>query len=171
MDKSFITPAVIIYQGNFPKINLIDLDGNNKSEDSLNHIEDQFKTIVGYRWGNMHRFLQIISGGHLFVFAVYFQKTINPNKQYWCVDVWNESGGISVSNVTFPVIDKENDKIPSDIFNKIINDCCDYGNNIYKCSGCGTKMNKIAGQYFAGIYCQKCWDTKYKAIEAKETYD
>lgn len=171
MDKSFIIPAVIIYQGNFQKIKLIDLDTNSKSDESLNHIENEFKKIVEYRWGNQHRFLQIISGGHLFVFSVYFQTTKNPNKQIWNVTIWNDSGGIGVTSANFPVVDKENDTIPTDIFHKLIQDCCDYSNNIYKCSGCGNKMNKIAGQYFAGIYCQKCWDSKYKAMEVRETYD
>lgn len=41
------------------------------------------------------------------------------------------------------------------------------------CSGCGTtiKRQDRGGRYFTGIYCKSCWERKWKAIAAKETYN
>lgn len=41
------------------------------------------------------------------------------------------------------------------------------------CSCCGRKIKKeeVAGCYFAGNYCKTCWENKYQAIEAAETYE
>lgn len=43
----------------------------------------------------------------------------------------------------------------------------------YTCHGCNDliKENEIAGRYFASVFCDVCWDTKWRAIEAKETYN
>jgi hypothetical protein len=41
------------------------------------------------------------------------------------------------------------------------------------CSGCGHRIKKeeVAGHYFAGSYCKVCWENKYQAMEAAETYE
>lgn len=46
-------------------------------------------------------------------------------------------------------------------------------NGYVKCSECERLLKKeeIAGRYFAGSYCKGCWEGKWKAIEARETYD
>lgn len=48
-----------------------------------------------------------------------------------------------------------------------------YSQGIVECSDCGKEIKKdeIAGRYFAGIYCSECWNSKWKYIEARETYD
>jgi hypothetical protein len=43
-----------------------------------------------------------------------------------------------------------------------------------RCSHCGEIIDYAENsghRYFAGIYCQHCWDTKYREIEANETYN
>lgn len=49
----------------------------------------------------------------------------------------------------------------------------DYLRGVVKCSDCKKTIleNEIAGRYFAGIYCEDCWNSKWKKIEEKETYD
>lgn len=171
MDKTQIIPAVIIHQNHLKNTRLIDLESNNKSNDSLTYYENQLKKILNYGLGNNHRYLKIFNGGALFSFSVYHQKTLKNNRCLWDIHVWDSSGNITVSQINFPVIDKENDTIPLEILNVLINDCIDYDNNLYKCSGCGVKTKTIGGQYFAGIYCLKCWDDKYRKKEMNENYE
>ena len=49
----------------------------------------------------------------------------------------------------------------------------DYLKGVVKCSDCKKTIleSEIAGRYFAGIYCEDCWNSKWKKIEEKETYD
>ena len=45
---------------------------------------------------------------------------------------------------------------------------------LIRCAGCGkvVEYNPIRyNRYFAGIYCTHCWETEYKEIEARETYN
>jgi len=64
--------------------------------------------------------------------------------------------------------------VPSkDFIDWILKTTEEFINGIIHCSSCGKEINvsEIAGNYFAGVYCQKCWDTKYKELEANESYD
>lgn len=64
--------------------------------------------------------------------------------------------------------------IPPDYFQDKVKTVLDeYIEGMIKCSDCGIKIKKseIAGRYFAGGYCKKCWDKTWKEIESKETYD
>lgn len=88
------------------------------------------------------------------------------------VYVWANNGCRSIySNHT-----KSKDEKPevyADIITKRIEEYC---NGVIHCCDCGATfpVKEIEGyrrSYFAGVYCQDCWDSKWKAIEAKETYD
>lgn len=48
-----------------------------------------------------------------------------------------------------------------------------FGEGYVKCSDCGKwiKSEEVAGRYFAGQYCKECWEGKWRAIEAQETYN
>ncbi len=41
------------------------------------------------------------------------------------------------------------------------------------CSDCGKIISneEVAGKYFAGQYCEECWERTWREIEAKETYN
>ena len=81
---------------------------------------------------------------------------------------WTEDGMTSLAVVKY-----NKDTTFSEVYN-VLNQCMlDYCNGIIHCSECGEPMQKgkYAGRYFAGVYCQKCWDGKWKEIEANETYD
>lgn len=65
-------------------------------------------------------------------------------------------------------------KVPSQKFiDWIENITKEYCESIVHCSDCDKtiKKDEIAGRYFAGIYCSDCWNRKWKAVEAKETYN
>ena len=108
-------------------------------------------------------------------FGLYWHPFVFPKKDFhWEVIIWADSGHKTVTRKRIQTNDERGHLLPDDIYNSIVDDCCDF---IYKdlqvCSNCKTKVpqNKIAGHYFAGSYCAHCWETKYKAIEAKETYN
>lgn len=63
---------------------------------------------------------------------------------------------------------------PTDKFNEWIEQITrEYLDGIIHCSDCDKTIfkNEIAGRYFAGVYCDECWNGKWKAIESKENYD
>lgn len=54
---------------------------------------------------------------------------------------------------------------------KVIND---YGNGIVFCADCGLeqKLSDVySNRYFGGVYCDNCWNKKWKKIAEKETYN
>lgn len=95
-----------------------------------------------------------------------FTVAINPQDNVFCLwDDFSQSLGSCKVDIKKP---------PSDGFiywiENITKEYCD--GDIH-CSSCGQqiKQKEIAGRYFAGIYCKDCWESKYKDIEAKETYE
>jgi hypothetical protein len=141
---------------------------NNKNEDSSHGIENKLKEIIGYKYGNSHiRWSNIF--GDEFAFHVYLQ----PNKKNWSFTVWDYKGNTSLGTNYQPVIDSDTDIMSKDVYDWFKKITENYTHNIVSCSACNKQINKadIAGRYFAGIYCKHCWETKYKAIEAKETYE
>jgi len=95
------------------------------------------------------------------------------NGKEWDVNVWDETGNTTVIAFRFPIQDMQTDTLPTREFQRIITACENYRKGTGSCSACKTelKLTEIAGRYFAGIYCTKCWETKYRAIEAAETYE
>ena len=65
------------------------------------------------------------------------------------------------------------DKSTEELVGIVETDISNYLNGYISCSDCGKliKRTEVAGTYFAGSYCKDCWEGKWKAIEAKETYD
>jgi len=87
-------------------------------------------------------------------------------KEYELV-VWNESGNIHLGSWQF--LDSA---IPSNVLNEIDDVCEHFLNGEVKCGQCGTWVDyKKAPSYFAGVYCQTCWEGGWKEKEARETYE
>lgn len=86
------------------------------------------------------------------------------------VNLWCQNGASSLLNKKgFNYFEADISPLADDIFEAIQ----DNENGVVRCSDCGKKItkDKIAGRYFAGVYCQECWDTTWKDIEARETYE
>lgn len=143
-----------------------------------NPIQKEFrnggKELIKSRWDNKtSQVLQIVSGGSMFAFSV----TLNNHKgksKYWELTFWDVSGNISVFATTTPVIDEETDIIPKEKLETIVKNLLDYSNGYIRCTRCKKqiKQSEIAGQYFAGKYCDDCWNNGgVKEQEARETYD
>lgn len=85
------------------------------------------------------------------------------------MQLWGQNGLTSICYYNSKLSTDENIKKMVEYFD-------DYLAGFIHCSDCGKKFPAAEcahyrRSYFAGRYCQDCWDNKWKAIEAKETYD
>lgn len=80
--------------------------------------------------------------------------------------VWAHEGSLSILDKKFTNKDDMQTAIHQAIeqFEKDKIHCCDCGK---ECDYQDIRYNR----YFAGIYCDDCWNRKWKAIEEAETYE
>lgn len=160
-----------IPQGIIKNIELWYLDNNNQEGIRLKFQE--LKKLSGYGFDNTHLLFSNVYG-HLFAINIHFQdiSRIHTSPK-WEFCIWDATGNTSIGTIWQPVENKETDRLSDENYKELRRLTENFTKGIVKCSACGKEINKvdIAGRYFAGIYCQHCWDTKYKAIEAKETYE
>ena len=161
--------AIIVNEYQFKSKGLNYFEINNRSGE-LNNIFKEFKKLTGYQFDNRHQYYSNIYGD-LFSFGIYITKVKGINK-YWSLKFWNSSGQDAIIEVSQD-FKSLYDKISNDNL-KLINDKLEqYSKGKIDCSECKTTINKIdiAGKYYAGVFCKNCWESKWKAIEAKESYD
>ena len=130
----------------------------------VREIEDLRKSVsesINYKWGNTHHHMW--SPGHRHLLA--FQVTCNTKGL--SLNVWTTNSESLASCGSGGGKDWE-EKVKA-VFRRIA--LIDEGQA--HCSDCQEimSMDEKGGRYFGGIYCQSCWDGKWKAVEAKETYD
>lgn len=91
--------------------------------------------------------------------------SVGYSKRYNELSIWAKDGVVSLFSDKVANISHCTD-ITFDAINNWLS-------GYIKCSDCGEliRIEDIAGNYFAGMYCKHCWETKWKAIEARETYD
>jgi hypothetical protein len=109
-----------------------------------------------------------------FSFGMYWNPNVFPKKDlHWEIVVWANGGQTSVINKKIPAETEIGNVVSEEIHSQLFNAMLDWSNGYQLCSCCKTRVKKesIAGRYFAGSYCAHCWETKYKAIEARETYN
>ena len=118
--------------------------------------------ILGYNFGN--GMSKIMYKNTLFTFSVHIQSNGHVDVTFWDIN-----GTTSVFNITSKdllVTDKQVNEIQKRLEN--------YCNNIVECSECHKELQMgkdIAGTYYAGVYCRDCWESKWKAIEARDNYE
>ena len=88
------------------------------------------------------------------------------------INLWANSGRVSLGHklVVEATEDKSVVQVATDL---AVNRFNDWLNGFVRCCDCGKLITRedVAGSYFAGVYCTDCWEGKWKAIEANETYD
>jgi len=133
-----------------------------KFANEIENLRSRAAEAIDYRWANTHYYMWSPRHRHLISFAVYNNKNgISFNA--WDTDsraLGNCSSGAGAGVWVEGV---------KEVFARIA--LIDKGKA--HCSDCQEIMDvdKIGGRYFAGIYCQSCWEREWKAIEAKETYN
>ena len=90
----------------------------------------------------------------------------------WEIMIWNSAGDPQVYKTGYFIADPDQ-PIPEPILEGILKALYNYIQGIIKCHGCGKEISfgQIAGAYFAGRYCEKCWESKFRKLEAKESYN
>lgn len=87
------------------------------------------------------------------------------------IHLWDSTGLCALGGWT---VIQAPDEIIGKEMQKAIREACElFVQGKLHCSDCREVILKseIAGSYFAGKYCEKCWEGKWRAIEAKETYN
>lgn len=102
--------------------------------------------------------------GELFVVLV--SKRLAPT--IYATTIWNVSGSTALGRIATCDVDE--------MLRFIERRAVDWSSGYVYCSECGAKMRRfnsvdIGGRYFAGAYCRHCWEGKWRAVEARETYD
>lgn len=154
------------------------------------------KVITGYDYDDKHLLLDY--GHHLFAlhlgrtnakrgsiahdnFKAKFGTNVDLDKVYE-VQVWDHNGNCSIHYATFRIYDW-NQPIPQDYLKLFFDELDIYVNGNIRCSDCDKIIKRdteIAGHYFAGRYCQQCWDGQtgqhkdkggWSVVAERETYE
>jgi hypothetical protein len=132
------------------------------------------KKISGFMWdSNISRFSNIY--GTEFKFMLFENGGYNHQKKEFEgngtfeISVWDIKGQTSIYNHIIIPEEKR-----SDFIQDMLQITERWTKGEVRCSDCKDWMSYEDNKkhhYFAGIYCDKCWDGKWKAIEAKENYE
>lgn len=155
--------AIIISYTEFFNSDIVEL------KEKFEEIRKQFKKITGYTYDNKDQRISNIYGDE-FSFMI-TQHVGFKEKNEAEINIWNSSGYDHLFRKVVKFDDQN--KIDRDSKKEIIERMDEYSKGEIHCSDCQKIMKRqdVAGRYFAGLYCTDCWERKWKAIEAKETYD
>jgi len=89
---------------------------------------------------------------------------------YWEIIIWAENGQMTIGHWT-----TVSDSIPESLYRNIKMHLDKYSDGFVRCSQCGEWIKAPKKQwvrrYYAGVYCQKCWDGGVAAQAAADNYD
>ncbi len=131
-----------------------------------NEIDDMRKRVaeaIDYQWADSFHYMWSPLHRHLISFAVY------NNNNGISFNVWTTNSE-AIGNCRS---DAATGEIWAEQVQKVFARIALIDEGKAHCSDCQEimVMSEKGGRYFGGIYCQGCWDGKWKAIEAKETYN
>lgn len=117
---------------------------------------------VDYLWDNQE--IKISS-----TFGQLFHVMFNEYDTHISMTVWDERGSVNLG--VFKL--QENDFMPGE-YKRLQETMVDWYSGFMPCSGCGTRINyfeKRHQSYFAGVFCDECWEGGVKQQEANESYN
>lgn len=163
----YCTPCIVIDYMTFQRGMMGDLG------EFIEKLEEASKAVKRAVGENNRGSVKIrFSNGYGTEFAFMLSKhTHMTTKETWYdLSVWDSLGHTSVISGIVP----ENSKERQAFIKKVVDFTEEYTRGKIHCSDCGKIVNYHDVQnnrYFAGIYCDDCWNRKWKAIEAKENYN
>jgi hypothetical protein len=156
VQKCRFTPVVTFHYNELEKL----LMGNLKEfQNGLEELHKYINEYTGFGWGNKNFRMSNIYGDE-FTFSI-LRKEFN---------LWDITGCTHIFRCVFP----DDLKQRKQVFYQAVKASENYTQGIIQCSGCHKDTNLKEARkrrYFAGIYCEECWEGKWKAIEAKENYN
>lgn len=160
------TPYIVINCMTFQNGMMGDLD---KFIEDLKEVGNAVKVAVDHQWANPNtRFSNIY--GTEFSFGLYKHTHLTTKQIWYDLSVWDSLGKTAVISGIVP----ENTNERRAFVKKVLDTSEIFTTGKIHCSDCGKVVNYRDVQnnkYFAGIYCDDCWNGKWKEIEAKENYN
>ena len=160
------TPYIVVDYMTFQNGMMGDLD---KFIEELKEVGNAVKVAVDHKWANPNiRFSNIY--GTEFSFGLYGHTHLITKQTWYDLSVWDSRGSTSIISGIIPEDSSEREAFVK----KVLDTSEHFTAGKIHCSDCGKLVNyhEVNGnRYFAGIYCNECWERKWKAIEAKENYN
>lgn len=160
------TPYIVIDYMTFKNKMMDNLD---EFISELKEAGNAVKVAVNHKWANGNtRFSNIY--GTEFSFMLSKHEHITTKEVWYDLSVWDTCGSVSIASGVVP----ENSKERHAFIKKVLDISKEYTQGKIHCSDCGKVVNYYdvqSNKYFAGIYCDDCWNRKWKEIEAKENYN
>lgn len=128
----------------------------------LNILHERVKKAVNYKFDHPSTKISDICG-HLF--TVMFSG-------FGLFMLWDDAGSTTLLSRAIKL--DQNQCLSQKLVDEIELIMAEYRHGYIHCTHCETKIKtkEIAGRYFAGVYCEDCWENKgFKKREAKETYE
>lgn len=128
-------------------------------EIELDNLRIYVKNSLKFRWDN-----DIVAATN--IYGIPFKFSIHGTH----LSIWDATGGTIIFSAE---LDSDPIKRKTQIASAT-KDTELYTAGKIHCSDCGEiqEYHEIGrNRYFAGLFCNKCWEGKWKAIEAKENYD
>ncbi len=177
----FFTPSINIRIDRLVDIPLKEFEINNH-DGIYNKVRLALKPVVNYGWDNDILRITNIYGDE-FSINIYLGRNKNITSD-WEITIWDYRGTKTIG-VWYKKYLNDNDKLTYEEIRDIKLRLEEFSRHVLHCSDCQTTMptdkdiafnpenhkEQYGGQYFAGHYCTKCWERKWKAIEAKENYE
>jgi hypothetical protein len=173
-------PSISISIRDLEKIPLMEFETNNKGN-LYNKVRLAMKEIANYNWDNDILRVTNIYGDE-FSIHVYLGKNKGVLST-WEITIWDYKGNSTVG-VWQKKYESDKDCLTIEEIRKIKERLEEYSHHIQHCSDCQSTMpsspdikktehhqKEYGGQYFAGRYCKDCWERKWRAVEARETYE
>ncbi len=131
--------------------------------DNLERLRIYIRDTTKYGWDSpIFRFSNIY--GTEFAFQIYIVADTAT------IHVWDYRGNTGVFDGVLDNVIQQRKKTMDTIFEI----CEKWTAGQIMCSDCHKWIDYIENKkhiYFAGVFCSSCWETKWKAIEAKENYN
>lgn len=143
-------------------------DGLSKKNNQMYEIlkDKKYNTSPSILWSDSY--------GNLRTIMIVYSKTTQYGVERFNITMWDEKGGTTLCNINQPIINKEIDILSNENYKILSEKSIMWMNGKMNCSKCKCEIDykeNSRHRYFAGIYCQSCWDGGMKQIEAQETYN
>jgi hypothetical protein len=149
------TPAIIFTENDLHRL-LIN-NGTNLITD-LDFLRVKIKKELSYSWDSSIGYVKN-DYGDLFTFSL----------DRYGFTVWS-LGGTTLFRC--PVVDDHNEM--ETYLSGLSSSLYAYSKGLVSCSNCGKMCEQESvknNHYWAGVYCQDCWDLKFEKLALKERYD
>jgi hypothetical protein len=150
------TPVISFSYGELENLLMGDLD---KLTEDFEELHQYLIEYTGYPLGNTHWKMENIYG-EMFAFSLHGH----------ALNLWDVTGCTQIYICKFT----DDLKQRKQAFYQAVKASENFTQGIIQCSDChkDTDLKEaMKRRYFAGVYCEECWEGKWKAIEAKENYN